>query len=86
MLPIWQCRVIEPHKDTLEYFNKQKVCSLIKEFTTRIKEYIISQVLHEFGSAGNLEGHMYMGDVPKLSFSKLNTEKSLKLASNYDVN
>jgi aldehyde:ferredoxin oxidoreductase len=38
--------------------------ALIKELTPRIKEYLISQVLHDFGTSGNLEGHMYNGDVP----------------------
>ena len=26
--------------------------------------HLISQVLHDFGTSGNLEGHMYSGDVP----------------------
>ena len=26
--------------------------------------HLISQVLHDFGTSGNLEGHMYIGDVP----------------------
>lgn len=56
--------VIEPHKSSMKYFDKKKADSLVKELTPRIKEYIISQVLHEFGSVGNLEGHMYTGDVP----------------------
>ncbi|TAL36209.1 MAG: hypothetical protein EPN93_08880 [Spirochaetes bacterium] len=41
-----------------------RVASLIKTLTPRIKDFVMSQVLHEFGSAGNLEGHMYSGDVP----------------------
>ncbi|MCX8125089.1 MAG: aldehyde ferredoxin oxidoreductase family protein [Spirochaetes bacterium] len=56
--------VIEPHKSSMNYSDKKKIDNLIKELTPRIKEYVISQVLHEFGSAGNLEGHMYTGDVP----------------------
>jgi len=72
--------VVEPHKSTMKYFEKQKVDSLIKEFTPRIKEYIISQVLHEFGSAGNLEGHMYTGDVPIKNWtSNFNEEMAEKL-------
>ena len=42
----------------------KRLKALIKEVTPRIKESIISQVLHDFGSAGNLEGHVYNGDVP----------------------
>lgn len=42
----------------------QRLKALIKAVTPRIRESIISQVLHDFGSAGNLEGHMYDGDVP----------------------
>jgi aldehyde:ferredoxin oxidoreductase len=40
------------------------VRALIRELTPRIRESLISQVLHDFGSSGNLEGHMYTGDVP----------------------
>jgi aldehyde:ferredoxin oxidoreductase len=42
----------------------ERIKSLIKELTPRIKDYLISQVLHDFGTSGNLEGHMYEGDVP----------------------
>ncbi|MBN1534409.1 MAG: aldehyde ferredoxin oxidoreductase family protein [Spirochaetes bacterium] len=41
-----------------------RVKELIRELTPRIKDHLISQVLHDFGSPGNLEGHMYTGDVP----------------------
>jgi aldehyde:ferredoxin oxidoreductase len=44
--------------------DERRLQALIKEVTPRIRESIISQVLHDFGSAGNLEGHMYNGDVP----------------------
>lgn len=72
--------VIEPHQTIMKYFEEQKVKSLIKELTPRIKEYIISQVLHEFGSAGNLEGHMYTGDVPIKNWtSNFNEEMAEKL-------
>ncbi|MBN1664708.1 MAG: aldehyde ferredoxin oxidoreductase family protein [Deltaproteobacteria bacterium] len=42
----------------------ERTKSLVKKLTPRIKEYIISQVLHDYGTSGNLEGHMYEGDVP----------------------
>jgi aldehyde:ferredoxin oxidoreductase len=72
--------VIEPHQTVIKYFEEQKVKRLIKELTPRIKEYIISQVLHEFGSAGNLEGHMYTGDVPVKNWtSNFNEEMAEKL-------
>jgi aldehyde:ferredoxin oxidoreductase len=44
--------------------DKVRLRALIKEVTPRIRDFIISQVLHDFGSAGSLEGHIYTGDVP----------------------
>ncbi len=37
---------------------------LAKKVTPGIREAMISMVLRDFGSAGNLEGHIYTGDVP----------------------
>ncbi len=56
--------VVNSGKKEMDLADPQRMKDLIKEVTPRIKESIISQVLHDFGSAGNLEGHMYTGDVP----------------------
>ncbi|MBW2675386.1 MAG: aldehyde ferredoxin oxidoreductase family protein [Deltaproteobacteria bacterium] len=56
--------VMKPGTGDLPLADPERIQSLIKELTPRIKDYIISQVLHDFGTAGNLEGHMYEGDVP----------------------
>ncbi len=56
--------VVKPGTGDLSLADPERIKSLIKELTPRIKDYIISQVLHDFGTAGNLEGHMYEGDVP----------------------
>lgn len=47
-----------------DYADGARLKELIREVTPRIKESMISMVLHDFGSAGNLEGHIYTGDVP----------------------
>jgi len=44
--------------------DSERIKSLVKNLTPRIKDYLISQVLHDYGTSGNLEGHMYEGDVP----------------------
>ncbi len=56
--------VMKPGTGDLPLADPERIKLLIKELTPRIKDYIISQVLHDFGTAGNLEGHMYEGDVP----------------------
>ncbi|MDO9515524.1 MAG: aldehyde ferredoxin oxidoreductase family protein [Syntrophales bacterium] len=56
--------VMKPGRGDLSLADPERIKSLIKELTPRIKDYLISQVLHDFGTAGNLEGHMYEGDVP----------------------
>jgi aldehyde:ferredoxin oxidoreductase len=56
--------VVKPSAGNLSVANPERIKSLIKEFTPRIKDYLISQVLHDYGTSGNLEGHMYEGDVP----------------------
>lgn len=56
--------VIEPHAGAVSLADPSRVKELVKELTPRIKDYLMSQVLHDFGSPGNLEGHMYTGDVP----------------------
>jgi len=48
----------------LSLADPERIKSLIRELTPRIKDYLISQVLHDYGTSGNLEGHMYEGDVP----------------------
>ncbi|HSV95897.1 MAG TPA: aldehyde ferredoxin oxidoreductase family protein [Spirochaetota bacterium] len=56
--------VIEPHTGAAALADPSRMKELVKELTPRIKDYLMSQVLHDFGSPGNLEGHMYTGDVP----------------------
>ncbi|HPL18904.1 MAG TPA: aldehyde ferredoxin oxidoreductase family protein [Spirochaetota bacterium] len=56
--------VVKDAKRELSLADPDRVKALIKELTPRIREHLISQVLHDFGSSGNLEGHMYSGDVP----------------------
>ncbi len=56
--------VIKSNTDKMIVANVERLKGIIKEVTPRIRDHIISQVLHDFGSAGNLEGHIYTGDVP----------------------
>jgi aldehyde:ferredoxin oxidoreductase len=56
--------VVKSETRDLSFADPERIKSLIKELTPRIKDYLISQVLHDFGTSGNLEGHMYSGDVP----------------------
>lgn len=56
--------VVTSKTGTLSPADPERIKSLTREINPRIKEYIISQVLHDFGTSGNLEGHMYDGDVP----------------------
>jgi aldehyde:ferredoxin oxidoreductase len=56
--------VVKSGTGNLSMADPERIKSLIKELTPRIKDYLISQVLHDFGTSGNLEGHMYEGDVP----------------------
>ncbi len=56
--------IIKKRAGAIQAANEARLKELIKEVTPRIRESIISQVLHDFGSSGNLEGHIYTGDVP----------------------
>ena len=56
--------VVNSEKKELSLANPERIKTLVKELTPRIKNHLISQVLHDFGTSGNLEGHMYSGDVP----------------------
>jgi len=56
--------VVKETKAELSLADPERVKALVRELTPRIREHLISQVLHDFGTAGNLEGHMYSGDVP----------------------
>ncbi|HNW27014.1 MAG TPA: aldehyde ferredoxin oxidoreductase family protein [Spirochaetota bacterium] len=56
--------VVKEAKGELSLADPDRVKAMIKELTPRIREHLISQVLHDFGTSGNLEGHMYSGDVP----------------------
>jgi len=56
--------VVQSGSGTLSLADPDRIKSLTREFNPRIKDYLISQVLHDYGTSGNLEGHMYDGDVP----------------------
>ena len=56
--------VVQSGGGALSLADPDRIKSLTREFTPRIKDYLISQVLHDYGTSGNLEGHMYEGDVP----------------------
>ncbi|HPV97758.1 MAG TPA: aldehyde ferredoxin oxidoreductase family protein [Spirochaetota bacterium] len=56
--------VIEPHAGEAALADPSRMKELARELTPRIRDYLMSQVLRDFGSPGNLEGHMYTGDVP----------------------
>ncbi len=56
--------VIKASNREMAVADREKVETLRKELNPRIKEGMISQVLHDFGTAGSLEGHVYEGDVP----------------------
>ena len=56
--------VVNSGRGELTLTDPERLKALIKELTPRIKDYLISQVLHDYGTSGNLEGHMYEGDVP----------------------
>lgn len=47
-----------------DFADAARLKELARAVTPKIRESIISQVLRDFGSAGNLEGHIYSGDVP----------------------
>ncbi|MDZ4132635.1 MAG: aldehyde ferredoxin oxidoreductase family protein [Dethiobacteria bacterium] len=48
----------------IDFADPDRLAELRKSLTLKVRESIISQVLHDFGSSGNLEGHIYTGDVP----------------------
>lgn len=56
--------VVQSGAGKLSLADPDRIKSLTREFNPRIKDYLISQVLHDYGTSGNLEGHMYDGDVP----------------------
>jgi len=56
--------VVQSGAGTLSLADPDRIKSLARELNPRIKDYLISQVLHDYGTSGNLEGHMYDGDVP----------------------
>jgi aldehyde:ferredoxin oxidoreductase len=56
--------VVNSEAKELSLADPERIKTLVKELTPRIKNHLISQVLHDFGTSGNLEGHMYSGDVP----------------------
>lgn len=62
--------VVEHQNFKQTYYDSEKLITLTNEISPRIKEHIFTQVLNDFGSAGNLEGHMYTGDVPIKNWSE----------------
>jgi len=56
--------VVQSGAGTLSLADPDRIKSLTRELNPRIKDYLISQILHDYGTSGNLEGHMYDGDVP----------------------
>ncbi|HPC86190.1 MAG TPA: aldehyde ferredoxin oxidoreductase family protein [Smithellaceae bacterium] len=56
--------VVQSGGGTLSLADPDRIKSLTRKLNPRIKDYLISQVLHDYGTSGNLEGHMYDGDVP----------------------
>jgi aldehyde:ferredoxin oxidoreductase len=56
--------VLKASKKNMEFADPERVEALRKELNPRIKEALASSVLHESGTAGNLIGKMYEGDVP----------------------
>jgi len=56
--------VVQSGGGALSLADPDRIKSLTRELNPRIKDYLISQVLHDYGTSGNLEGHMYDGDVP----------------------
>jgi aldehyde:ferredoxin oxidoreductase len=56
--------VIKASKKNMELADPEKAEALRKDLNPRIKEALASEVLHENGTAANLIGGMYAGDVP----------------------
>ena len=56
--------VVKAGKKEMELTDPDRVKELIKELNPKIKEALASDVLHENGTAANLIGGMYAGDVP----------------------
>ncbi len=56
--------VVKKNGGKIDFADPDLLEELRKSLTPKIRESIISQVLHDFGSSGNLEGHIYTGDVP----------------------
>jgi aldehyde:ferredoxin oxidoreductase len=56
--------VLKASKKTMTLADPEKAEALRKDLNPRIKEALASEVLHENGTAANLIGGMYAGDVP----------------------
>ena len=56
--------VVNGTKRSLKMADPERFEELRAELNPRIREGLISEVLHDFGTAGSLEGHVYDGDVP----------------------
>jgi len=56
--------VVNGTKRSVKMADPKRFEELRAELNPRIREGLISEVLHDFGTAGSLEGHVYDGDVP----------------------
>ena len=56
--------IVNGTKRAVEMADRKRFEELRAELNPRIREGLISEVLHDFGTAGSLEGHVYDGDVP----------------------
>ncbi|MBW2544903.1 MAG: aldehyde ferredoxin oxidoreductase family protein [Deltaproteobacteria bacterium] len=56
--------VVKAGKKEMTFADPEKVEELRKELNLKIKEALTSNVLHENGTAANLMGGMFVGDVP----------------------
>lgn len=56
--------VVTASKKDMKLFDSEKYEAIRKELNPQIKEALASDVLHENGTAANLEGGVYAGDVP----------------------
>jgi aldehyde:ferredoxin oxidoreductase len=61
--------VVKSSKQRIEAADPARLEKLRKELNTRIKESLTSSVFRENGSAANLEGGMFAGDVPIRNFT-----------------
>ncbi len=61
--------VVKAKKREMSVADPKRYERLRKELNAKIKESVTSQVMHENGTAANLEGGVYTGDVPIRNFT-----------------